>query len=151
MACGHVVTCKMNTKHIRNAIINLLDRELCQGGWTLDELGDKIEVILNFIPIRKQQRDKNAPKKTRTAYTFFCQKNRAETLEKMKNDSGEESVKSVDVVRALAERWRELKSRCDGGDEDSLVEMDGYKIQSIEDGKRYFTENAAFERSMHPE
>ena len=140
----------MNTKHIRNAIINLLERELCRGGWTFEDLGDKIEVILNFTPIRKQQRDKDAPKKTRTAYTFFCQKNRAETVEKMEKDSGEESVKSVDVVRALAERWRELKLLCGGGDEDSLAEMEGYKIQSKEDGVRYSTENAAFERSMHP-
>ena len=141
----------MSTKHIRNAIINLLERELSQGGWTFESLGDKIEVILNFTPIRKQQRDKDAPKKTRTAYTFFCQKNRAETLEKMKKDSGEESVKSVDVVRALADRWRELKLLCGGGDENSLAEMEGYKIQSEEDGVRYSTENAAFERSMHPQ
>ena len=141
----------MNTKHIRNAIINLLERELYQGGWTLEELGDKIEVILNFTPIRRQQRDKDAPKKTRTAYTFFCQKNRAETLEKMKEESEEKSVKSVDIVRTLAGRWRELKSRCDGGDEDSLAEMDEYKIQSREDGVRYHTENAAFEKRMHPE
>ena len=142
----------MNTKHIRNAIINLLDRELCQGGWTLDELGDKIEVILNFTPISKQQKDKNAPKKTRTAYTFFCQKNRAETMKKMKEESGEESVKSVDVVRALAKRWRELKSRCDNKDIDSLSEMEVYKFQSKEDEVRYSTENATFERrSMQPE
>ena len=70
----------MNTKHIRNAIINLLERELYQPGWTFESLGDKIEGILNFTPIRKQQRDKDAPKKTRTAYTFFCQKNRPETV-----------------------------------------------------------------------
>ena len=151
MACSDGSTCKMNTKHIRNAIINLLERELCQGGWTFESLGDKIEVILNFTPIRKQQRDKDAPRKTRTAYTFFCQKNRPETMEKMKKDSGVESVKSVDVVRALAERWRELKLSCENKDEDSLAEMEGYKIQSKEDGVRYSTENAAFERSMHPQ
>ena len=141
----------MNTKHIRNAIVNLLERELYQGELTLEELGDKIEVILNFFPIKKQQRDKDAPKKTRTAYTFFCQKNRAETAKKMKEESEEESVKSVDVVRALAERWGELKSRCDGRDEDSLAEMEGYKIQSREDGVRYHTENAAFSKRMHPQ
>ena len=151
LACRNGSTCKMNTKHIRNAIVNLLERELYQGGWTLEELGDKIEAILNFTPIRRQQRDKDAPKKTRTAYTFFCQKNRAETMEKMKKDSGEESVKSVDVVRALVGRWRELKSRCESKDIDSLSEMEVYKFQSKEDGVRYSTENAAFERSMHPE
>ena len=81
MACSDGSTCKMNTKHIRNAIINLLESELSRGGWTFDELGDKIEGILKFTPIRKQQRDKDAPKKTRTAHTFFCQKNRPETAE----------------------------------------------------------------------
>ena len=138
----------MNTKHIRNAIVNLLERELSQGGWTLEELGEKIEVILNFFPLRRQQRDKDAPKKTRTAYTFFCQKNRPETMEKMKEESEEEPVKSVDVVRSLAERWRELKSRCDCGDEDSLAEMNEYKSQSIEDMGRYHAENAAYVKRM---
>ena len=142
---------KMSTNHIRNAIVNLFERELRQGGWTLEELGDKIEVILNFFPLKRQQRDKDAPKKTRTAYTFFCQKNRAETAKKMEEESGEESVKSVDVVRALAERWKELKSRCDCGDEYALAEMNGYKSQSIEDMGRYHTENATYEKRMHPQ
>ena len=150
-ACRDGSTCKMSIKHIRNAIMNLLESELNQGGWTFDELGDKIEGILKFTPIRKRQRDKDAPKKPRTAYTFFCQKNRPETVGKIKKDSGVEFVKSVDVVRALADRWRELKLLCGGGDENSLAEMEGYKIQSEEDGVRYSTENAAFERSMHPQ
>ena len=126
----------MDTKHIRNTIVNLLERELYQGGWTLEELGDKIELVLNFFPLKKQQRDKDAPKKTRTAYTFFCQKNRLETIEKMKEESGEESCKSVDVVRALAKRWKELKSKCDSR-EDALAEMNEFKAQSIEDMGRY--------------
>ena len=134
----------MNTKHVRNAIINLLERELYQPGWTLDSLGDKIEVILNFTPIRKLERDKDAPKKTRTAYTFFCQKNRPETVEKMERDSGEEPVKSVDVVRALAKRWRELKLSCENKDKEGLAEMEGYKEQSKQDEVRYSTENAAY-------
>ena len=132
----------MNTKHIRNAIINLLERELYQPGCTLEDLGDKIEVILNFTPIRKQ-RDKNAPKKTRTAYTFFCQKNRPETMKNMEEKSGGEPVKSVDVVRALAKKWKELKLLCENKDIDSLAEMEVYKFQSKEDEVRYSTENAA--------
>ena len=124
----------MNAKHVRN----------------FESLGEKIELILilNFTPIRKQQRDKDAPKKTRTAYTFFCQKNRPETMEKMNENSREEPVKSVDVVRAFAERWKELKFRCECRDEDSLAEMDGYKSQSIEDMGRYHIENDAYMKRM---
>ena len=140
----------MNTKHVRNAIINLLKVELSQGGWTLESLGDKIDLILNFTPIRKQ-RDKNAPKKTRTAYTFFCQRNRPATIEEMEKDCGEEPVKSVDVVRALAKRWKELKSRCENKVQEGMVEMEGYKEQSKQDGERYSTENAAFLRPQYPE
>ena len=139
----------MNTKHVRNAIINILERELYRPGWTFEELGGKIEQILNFTPIRKQQRDKDAPKKTRTAYTFFCQKNRAETVKEMEQGGGEESVKSVDVVRALAKRWKELKLSCENKKEGSLAEMEGYKIQSKEDEVRYSTENATFLESCN--
>ena len=151
VACGDVIVVKMSTKHIRNAIVNLLERELRQGGWTLEELGDKIEVILNLIPLKKQQRDKDAPKKTRTAYTFFCQKNRPKTMERMKEESEDGSCKSVDVVRALANRWRELKHRCEGGDENALEEMNEYKTQSIEDMGRYLSESATYEKRMLPQ
>ena len=137
----------MNTKHVRNAIINLLERELCQPGWTFEDLEDKIDLILNFFPVRKQ-RDKDAPKKTRTAYTFFCQKNRLETVEKMKKDSGEEPVKSVDVVRALEKRWKELKLSCENKEQEGMVEMERYKEQSKQDWERYSTENAAFIKSQ---
>ena len=96
----------------------------------------------------KRGRDKNAPKRTRTAYTFFCQKNRSETVEKMQ-EVGEEPIKSVDVVRALAKRWRELKLSCENKEQEALVEMEGYKEQSKQDEVRYSTENAAFKMSMH--
>ena len=67
----------------------------------------------------------------------------------MGRDSGEEPVKSVDVVRALAKRWRELKLSCENKEKDSLAEMDEYKIQSKEDEVRYSTENAAFDRNRN--
>ena len=138
----------MNTKHVRNAIVNLLERELCQPRWTFEDLGDKIEGILNFFPTKRRQRDKDAPKKTRTAYTFFCQKNRAETVEEMEKDGDGGPVKSVEVVRSLAKRWKELKSGCENEDKDSLAEMEGYKKQSKQDEVRYSTENAAYEGSI---
>ena len=137
----------MSTKQVCNAILDLLERELPRERFSLEELGSKIEVILNFFPSKRAQKDKNAPKKTRTAYTFFCQKNRAETIERMKNESDEE-VKSVDVVRALADRCKRLKQECDNGDKGALAEMNEYKAQSIEDMGRYLEENTAYKEKM---
>lgn len=137
----------MSTKQVCNAILDLLERELPRERFSLEELGSKIEVILNFFPSKRAQKDKNAPKKTRTAYTFFCQKNRAETIKRMKNESNEE-VKSVDVVRALAGRWKWLKQECDDGDKGALAEMNEYKSQSIEDMGRYLEEHTAYKEKM---
>ena len=103
-------------------------------------------MILNLTPVRKLQRNKNAPKKPRTAYTFFCRENRAQVVESMKKELGSESVKSTDVVRSLAGKWKELKFRCEKGDENSLNEMKEYKEMSLEDANRYGRENAAFEK-----
>ena len=136
----------MSIIHTRNAILNLLESELRRGGWTFKELGSKIDYLLMVTPITKSEKDKNAPKKPRTAYTFFCQKNRPETVESMGKDS-----KSTDVVRALAERWRKLKLECGDkdGDENAIAEMGGYKIQSEEDKERYHIESVAYEKSLH--
>ena len=138
---------KMSTKQVKNAIMDLLVRELPQGRCSLEELGTKIEVILNFFPSKRGQRDKDAPKRTRTAYTFFCQKNRPETMEEMKEES-EEKVKSVDVVRALADKWKSLKQKCDSGDKCALAEMNEYKAQSMEDMGRYLEENVKYKEKM---
>lgn len=138
---------KMSTKQVKNAIMELLKREIPSEKFNIDELGGKIEVILCFLPSKRAQKDKDAPKKTRTAYTFFCQRKRAETVEEMKSE-GEEGVKPVDVVLALATKWRDLKERCKISDEDALYEMNEYKAQSMEDMGRYLAESAAYkERS----
>lgn len=139
---------KMSTNQVRNAIMDLLVRELPQGTCSFEELGGKIEVILNFFPFKKGQKDKYAPKKTRTAYTFFCQKNRPETMERMKKTSEDGVVKSVDIVRALAEKWSRLKQECDAGDVSALAEMSEYKTQSMEDMGRYQAECEAYKEKM---
>lgn len=138
-------TSKMSVIHTRNAIINLLESELRRGGWTLEELGEKIEYILRSVPLTKKVKDKNAPKKPRTSYTFFCQKNRVETVESMGKD-----CKSTEVVRALAERWRKLKLECENRDENATNEMQEYNVKSKEDKERYYVENAAYEERLHP-
>lgn len=135
----------MSIKHKRNAIINLLERKLSLGGWSFNELGDEIEFILRHTPmIKKIEKDKNAPKKAKTAYIFFCQKNRPDVVEEMGTEAS-----SVDVVRTLAERWRELKKECENGNENATNEMLEYKSQSEEDKVRFYGENAAFEKKHH--
>ena len=137
----------MNTKQVKNAIMDLLKREIPSEKSTIEELGGKIEVILDFFPLKRAQKDKDAPKKVMTAYNFFCRKNRAETMERMKEESDKE-VKSVDVVRALAGKWKELKQGCENGDEGALAEMNEHKTQSIEDIGRYLEEIRAYEEKV---
>ena len=132
----------MSTKQLKDAIMDLIMRELPRERFSFDELGPKLEILLRFFYPPKVVKDKNAPKKTRTAYIFFCQKYRLETMERMKQES--EQVKSVDVVRALAAKWKELKQWCDIADENALHEMNECKAQSMKDKERFLRENAAY-------
>lgn len=133
----------MNTILVRNAILNLLERELCLGELTLDELGGKIDCILCCFPLTKKVKDKNAPKKPRTAYNFFCKKNRAETVESIEKDCS-----STNVVHALAERWLKLKFGCENGEEDAMNEMQEYREESRVDKVRYHEEDVAYVNSL---
>lgn len=134
----------MNNKQVREAIISLLQRKLSQGGYTFDELGNDIDTILN-LKASKKNRDKDAPKRTKTAYVFFCQKHRPETVKNMEEEASVgEPVKSVDVVRSLAEKWKELKTKCDEKDESAMEEMQEYKSKSEEDKLRWIDESAAY-------
>ena len=137
----------MNAKQVKNAILDLLEREIPSEKSTIKELGSKIEVLLNLGSLKRAQKDKDAPKKVMTAYNFFCQKNRAKTKEKMSQESGEQ-VRPVNVVRALACKWKELKQECDNGDECALAEMNEHKTQSIEDIGRYHEEIRVYEEKV---
>ena len=132
----------MNAKQVKNAIMDLLVREIPTEKDTIEELGGKIEVILDFFPLKKRK-DRYAPKKVLTAYNFFCQKNRTETIERMEQEGGEK-VKSVDVVRGLARKWKELKQGCNDGDVYALEEMDEYKALSNEDMERFLEQDRAY-------
>lgn len=135
---------KMGTKQLKDAIMVLLRQELPRGRFSIDELGEKIEVLFVRFSSKSGKKDKNAPKKTKTAYNFFCQSNRAEVIKGM-DEGSDEKVKFVDVVRALAEKWKVLKQRCDIADEDATTEMNEYKAQSVKDMGRFLEEKTAYE------
>ena len=137
----------MNVKQVKNAILDLLVREIPSEKDTIEGLGEKIEVVLSVFPLKRVRKDKDAPKKVITAYNFFCRKNRVKTMEKM-NQESEEKVRSADVVRALACKWKELKQECDNGDECALAEMREHKAQSIEDIGRYHEEIKSYEEKV---
>lgn len=84
----------------------------------------------------------DAPKKARSAYVFFCQKNRPAVVEEMKGGVESKSVDSIDVVRTLAEGWKKLKLKCKSGDEGALTEMQEYNSQAEQDKVRYYKESA---------
>ena len=140
----------MDTQAKVNAILHLIQSETSQEGWSYERLGEKIEVILKLSPVKKRRvRDKNSPKKTKTAYTFFCQMQRPEVVAEMKKQSGEESVKSTHVVRTLADSWKELKYQCESGNTEAIAEMDEYKVLSEKDKERYRLEFAAYKNSVN--
>ena len=109
---------------------------------TIKELGGKIEVILDFFTSKKPK-DRNAPKKALSAYIFFCQKNRAETIEIMEKEEGEKP-RSVDVIRVLARNWKELKQSCSDGNVYALEEMDEYITLSCKDMERFLEQDRAY-------
>ena len=78
----------------------------------------------------KGKKDKNAPKRGKSAYIFFCADKRAE----VKKELGEEA-KATEVAARLGELWNELKA-----DEDRADEMKVYAEQAAEDKARYEAE-----------
>ena len=79
-------------------------------------------------------KDKNAPKRPKSAYLFYCQDNRPEVKESL----GDEA-KPSDVTARLGEMWNDLKN-----DEDRADELAQYTQQAADDKKRYEDEMADY-------
>jgi len=86
-------------------------------------------------------KDKNAPKRPKSAYLFFCQDKRPEAKESLGD-----GVKPSDVAARLGEMWNELKQ-----DEDREDELAQYTQQAADDKKRYEDEIADYEPSDESE
>jgi hypothetical protein len=86
-------------------------------------------------------KDKNVPKRPKSAYLFFCQDKRPEAKESLGD-----GVKPSDVAVRLGEMWNELKQ-----DEDREDELAQYTQQAADDKKRYEDEIADYEPSDESE
>jgi hypothetical protein len=85
------------------------------------------EELLQGKKQRRKKKDKNAPKRGKSAYIFFCADKRAEVKEYMG-----EGAKAADVTARLGEMWNELKN-----DENRSEELNNYIKQAALDKERY--------------
>ena len=77
----------------------------------------------------KKLKDPNAPKRGKSAYIFFCSKNR----EKAKERLGE-GAKATEVTSELGKMWTELKASTKKADKAALA---GFEAEATEDKARY--------------
>ena len=80
-------------------------------------LGEKVRI--------KKLRDPRKPKRSKSSYLFFCNKNRSEIIKKLKKENSK--FKIGDVQRILGSMWKEL----------SEEEKQPYVNQSLEDKEVY--------------
>jgi hypothetical protein len=85
----------------------------------------------------KKLKDPNAPKRGRSAYIFFCSKNR----EKAKERLGE-GAKATEVTSELGKMWNELKASTKKADKTALL---GFEAEAAEDKSRYDEEKKDYQ------
>lgn len=101
------------------------------------------EEMKNYVPKEgtgkgkaKKQKDPNAPKKPRSAYILFCQKNR----EKAKKECGADTKPSA-VMAQLGAMWNKLSEKA----------KKPFLKEAEEDKKRYEEEKAAYDGEKEAE
>jgi hypothetical protein len=105
---------------------------------TDEELSSKYQKLAN-----KEKGEKigsTAPKKAKSAYIIFCQKNRDDVKQEIGIDA-----KATEITGRLAEMWNELKN-----DEDRSEEYQEYVDAAADDKKRYTEEVEALPEDQKP-
>ena len=77
-------------------------------------------------------KDSNAPKRGKSAYIFFCAKNRSVVQEELGSDA-----KAVDVTRELGARWNALKQSTKAKDKQAVEK---FEQEAKDDKERYDNE-----------
>ena len=85
----------------------------------------------------KKLKDPNAPKRGRSAYIFFCSKNRENAKERLG-----EGAKATEVTSELGKMWNELKASTKKGDKIALL---GFETEAAEDKSRYDEEKKDYQ------
>jgi hypothetical protein len=102
------------------------------GKWNEQDNADAFSALVGKAYKRssdKKLKDPNAPKRGKSAYIFFCSKNR----EKAKERLGE-GAKATEVTSELGKMWTELKASTKKADKAILA---GFEAEAAEDKSRY--------------
>jgi hypothetical protein len=82
-------------------------------------------------------KDLNAPKKSKSAYLFFCADKREEAKEQADDHK--------QILSILGGMWSELKEKAEGGDKKAKKDLEKYNKMSEDDKKRYKEEMDDYE------
>ena len=82
-------------------------------------------------------KDPNAPKRGKSAYIFFCSKNRDKAKERLG-----EGAKATEVTSELGKMWTELKASTKKADKAALA---GFEAEAAEDKARYDEEKKDYQ------
>jgi len=95
--------------------------------WMDNSVQTKVKNLLNKKPLCK---DPNAPKRSKSAYLYFCAKYRAEVTNEIGVDA-----KVTEVTRILGLKWKKLKE-----DKTKLKEFESFEKMAKDDKERYNNE-----------
>ena len=110
---------------------------LWEGAENQEQLAETFTTKRRSAKKTKKLKDKNAPKRGKSAYIFFCGKMRAQAKE---NLGGEATL--GEVGKELGRLWNQIKN---------TDEADEYKQLAEEDKKRYEKEMSTYERPSDEE
>lgn len=102
--------------------------------WETNEIQSEMKKLLSSKQ-EKKVKDPNAPKKSKSAYIFFCSDARKEIKE------SDPDMSATDVTREVSNRWNALK---ESTDEDDIETVNRYKEMAEEDKLRYKEEKANY-------
>jgi hypothetical protein len=128
----------MNTKFkaINTYILNFLT-ETCSEeavrSWSEKKNQSKFKSLVNK---KGKVLDPNAPKRSKSAYLFFCTENREKVKNTLKNPS------ATNVTKELGKRWNKLKAKQNSKEYKKFLEM------AEKDAERYRTQKEAYSSTL---
>ena len=108
--------------------------------WNYQDNADAFSALVKKACKRssdKKLKDPNAPKRGRSAYIFFCSKNRENAKERLG-----EGAKATEVTSELGKMWNELKASTKKADKTALL---GFEAEAAEDKSRYDEEKKDYQ------
>ena len=130
----------MNQKQIKDFVIGFIKENVDESksdevlkAWNSKENSDKLKDVLKT---KKKAKNEDKPKKTKSAYMFFCDENRG--LIKEEN----EEISPTDIMKCLGDRWKVLKN---SKDESDIIKLKAYNEQSLNDRIRFEQEMEKFQ------